>query len=287
MAVDFQAVTFNLFHDYPQCRHIDRRLALLEAELARTAPEVVFLQEASVSLLYGHLAERLVDGLRQHDLRYDLHYAPANGSIARGEVFEEGSAILSRWPITDAAVRELAAGRRIEREYQGYRFVERRIAIAATLRIEDGVEIEAVGAHVTDAPAEGEVRPRQWQIEDLERFVAERGVKRERVIVGGDFNARPEAEEIAWLRERGFVDVCEASDPGATNDPDDRDLESPNDSSRHRIDYLFVGPGRRSWGVRATRLFLARPAEVEPGRYLWASDHNGISADLFLDSSAA
>ncbi|MGH7856974.1 MAG: endonuclease/exonuclease/phosphatase family protein [Candidatus Binatia bacterium] len=281
--VDLKAITFNLFHDYPRCRHVGERLAILEDALAAEAPEVAVLQEASASLLHGHVVERLVERLRSRGLRYEFHYAPANGSLARGEAFEEGSAILSLRPIRDAAVRRLAPDHPVERDYHGYRFVEYRIAVAATIALERGVDVEVVGAHLTDAPSlPGETSGRRRQAEDLLSFVVARSSGRRPALLGGDFNAAPDASEIRWLRTRGLLDVCESRDPGPTNDPADRDLESPFDTASHRIDHLFVLPGPSKVEVRATRLFLARPVEVAPGRYLWASDHNGIVAELAI-----
>lgn len=281
--VPIKALTFNVFHDYPLCRHIDHRLAILEDELAAEAPDVALLQEVSVSRTHGHLPERLVEGLRNRGLEYGLAYAPANGSVAEGGNFEEGSAILSRWPIAETKVRRLAADHVLKRESHGYSYEEYRIAVRATVVIEPGLSIDVFGAHVTDvAPGDG-VSPRRLQIEDLARFVAERPSHRVPAIVGGDFNARPEAEEIAWLRRNGFYDLCTGREPGHTNDANDRDLEHPIDTANQRIDYLFVADAEESQlQVGAARLFLAKPAEVAPGRVLWASDHSGILAELEL-----
>jgi endonuclease/exonuclease/phosphatase family metal-dependent hydrolase len=252
-------------------------MRLVEQALAAEAPDFVLLQEASASLLYGDLTHRLVEGLRARGLPYELHYAPANGSLARGEAFEEGSAILSRWPIRDAAVHRLAENVRVEREYHGYRYAEYRIAVAATAEMAGGVTVEVISTHVTDvgSPTDGP-SPRRLQVEDLIRFAADRFAARDVAILGGDFNAGPESEEVALVRRMGWLDVCAGDDPGPTNDPDDRDLESRHDTARHRIDHLFLGNRRGRLDIRSTRLFLAQPVEVEPGRHLWASDHNGL-----------
>ena len=53
-----KVVTFNTYHAYPLCAHIERRLELLRRGLGATAPDVVLLQEISVSTLYGHLPAR-------------------------------------------------------------------------------------------------------------------------------------------------------------------------------------------------------------------------------------
>ena len=273
-AAGLKTVTFNLFHDYPRCRHAERRLAIVEDALAEEAPDFVLLQEVPVSVLYGDFGRCLVDGLRARGISYELHYAAANGSLARGEVFEEGSAILSRHPIVETAVRELAADRPVERELHGHRFVEHRIAVSATVRLA-GEELTLVGTHLTDAGSD----PRRAQVEDLLRFVESQANGRP-VILGGDFNARPDAGEIALLAAHGLVDL---GDPGPTNDPEDRDLESARETASQRIDYLFAG-GEEAPRPHAARLFLASPVEVAPGRWLWASDHNGIVAETLSAS---
>jgi endonuclease/exonuclease/phosphatase family metal-dependent hydrolase len=281
-SLPLSVLTFNVFHDYPSCRHFDSRLGILENGLAAERPDFAILQEVSVSEAHGHLPERLVAGLRDRGLHYSLAYAPANGSIRDGGTFEEGSAILSRWPIAESEVRRLAAHHVVEREHHGYRYEEYRIALRAGVVIEPGFSIDVFGTHVTDVAPRERISPRRLQIEDLARFVAERPNRRSPAIVGGDFNARPEAEEIDWLREQGFQDLCAENEPGHTNDADDRDLEGLQDTANQRIDYLFVAGAAGQVSVRCTRLFLAQPAEVEPRRFLWASDHSGILGELEL-----
>jgi endonuclease/exonuclease/phosphatase family metal-dependent hydrolase len=278
-----KVLTFNVFHDYPSCRHLDGRLGILESELAAEKPDLAILQEVSVSKDHGHLPERLVDGLGRRGLPYGLAYAPANGSVQDGGTFEEGSAILSRWPIAETEARRLAAHHTVKRENHGYSYEEYRILLRAGVEIASGLRIDVFGTHLTDlVPREG-VSPRRLQIEDLARFVAERPARRVPAIIGGDFNARPDAEEIEWLRGQGFRDLCAENEPGHTNDADDRDLENPQDTANQRIDYLFVaGAAESRVSVRAARLFLAQPVEVQPGRFLWASDHSGIVAEFDL-----
>jgi endonuclease/exonuclease/phosphatase family metal-dependent hydrolase len=270
-------VTFNLFHDYPFCRHVDRRLEIVAEGIAAEAPDVALLQEISVSQSFGHLPERLVAALRGRGLRYEFFYAPANGSVADGGVFEEGSAILSRWPIIDAAAHRLAPAHRVEREQHGHRYEEFRIAVRATIAV-GAAEVDVFGAHVTDAPPDAAgASPRRSQILDLLRCVEERRAREWPAIVGGDFNARPEDEEIRLLAGRGYRDLCADHRVGPTNDPADRDLESPIETATQRIDYLFAGPlGDHEIEVHSAALFLAAPVELEPGRRLWASDHNGL-----------
>lgn len=275
-----RVLTFNAYHGYPLCPEIERRLELLVAGLRDQAPDIAFLQEISVSTLHGHLPQQLVARLEQSGLDYHLAYAPANGSVADGGVFEEGSAILSRFPIVESETRRLAAATTVRREYHGYEYEEFRIALRATLEIESGRRLDVFTTHVTDADPAGGESPRRRQIEDLARFVVERSNLGLPAIIGGDFNAPPEADEIRWLATRDLHDLCAAGDPGPTNDRHDRDLQDPRDTADQRIDYLFVAG--RDFTVRNPRLFLAKAFEIEPGRFLWASDHSGIVADLEL-----
>jgi endonuclease/exonuclease/phosphatase family metal-dependent hydrolase len=278
MALTLRALTFNAFHGYPLCAHIEKRLEILASALSKEAPDLALLQEVSVSKLYGDLPARLVDALKAEGLEYHLAYSPANGSIEGGGAFEEGSAVLSRWPIVEAEVRRLAAFHPVWRNHHGYEYEEFRIALRAALEIRPGIQIDVVVTHITDAGTREDASPRRLQLADLARFVAERPHREHPAIVGGDFNARPEDGEIASLKEQGFADVCEGREPGPTNDCNDRDLENPRDTANQRIDYLFVAGGEVS--VCDVRLFLHHAVEIEPGKFLWASDHSGIVADL-------
>ncbi|MGH7803586.1 MAG: endonuclease/exonuclease/phosphatase family protein, partial [Candidatus Binatia bacterium] len=267
-------------HDYPLLRHVEARFRLLVDALAAETPDVAFLQEISISEAHGHLPNRLVAALRDRRLDYEIAYAPANGSVADGGNFEEGSAILSRHPLTGCGVRRLAADRPVIRELHGYRFVEHRIALRATIQAPDGGPLDVFGIHLTDAPPVDGRAPRREQIEDFERFVAERPSRARPAIVAGDFNASPEAEEIRWLASRGLEDLG-ASHAAATNDRNDRDLEARADTSDHRIDYVFgLAAGETTVAPREARSFLAAAAPTETGGWLWASDHNGVVVDL-------
>lgn len=274
-------VTFNAYHGYPLCAHIERRLELLRRALCTTAPDVVLLQEISVSALYGHLPARLVDGLRADGLEYHLAYSPANGSVAEGGAFEEGSAVLSRWPIRETEVRRLAAHHPVWRNHHGYEYVEFRIALRASLEVTPELRLDVFGTHITDVEPRDGVCARTLQIEDLVKFVDERPNRSAPAVVGGDFNARPQAAEIVRALALGLEDVCRGRDPGPTNDCDDRDLEDPRDTANQRIDYVFVAGG--GFTVRDVRLFLDAAVEIEPGQFLWASDHSGIQVDLEID----
>ena len=103
-------VSFNVLHGGPWSgfagdgQRLERRLEIVAGELALRRPDVIALQEASVSRRLGNVPERLARRLGLHHV-----YAPAtshvfgDGLLSRLIVgalgFHEGSAILSRFPI--------------------------------------------------------------------------------------------------------------------------------------------------------------------------------------------
>ena len=277
----FRIVTFNVFHDYPLQRHADERLGLLVDSLVRERPDVVLLQEMFISDRLGHWTERLVSELRSNGLGYESFYAPANGSFAENGVFEEGSAILSRFPIVGRERRLLAPDHPVRRTHGDYAYVENRIALRATLEIEPGARLDVFNAHVTDAPPPpGGPSPRALQVEDLARFVAARPSGQAPAIVGGDLNAEPDAEEIRRLAESGFIDPFGSDSSFRTSDSRGRRLEYPADTADRRIDYVFLANvAPEDLRVYESRPLLASPADLGHGRFLWASDHNGLFVD--------
>ena len=132
-------------------------------------------------------------------------------------------------------------------------------------------------------------------------------------IVTGDFNARPDTFEYQQVTGAGWVDAylfagnpeCDpATGLGCTSgreDQDLRDLESPEDGTDRRIDYIFVVPPAADPvgctlaidsaldddgdGV-ATQIFandrnpFADACGPLPEAICWPSDHKGMQADV-------
>jgi endonuclease/exonuclease/phosphatase family metal-dependent hydrolase len=98
----------------------------------------------------------------------------------------------------------------------------------------------------------------------------------------GSFHARPDSEEIALLREAGFVDVWQAVGRGAgvTYDPRvntnilDNDLSASSEPAR--VDYIFIR-GADIYARSARLVFDRSTYGVFP------SDHYGIYAELRVD----
>src|SRR3989449_11580108 len=105
-----RVVAFNLLHGGPSSgwrgdgEHLEERLAMVTRELGALAPHVVGLQEASITHGRGNVAARLATALGLHfthasATRRASRLAWIDGPIVRGMNFEEGPAILSRFPI--------------------------------------------------------------------------------------------------------------------------------------------------------------------------------------------
>ncbi len=163
------------------------RAGRLAAEVSRLQPDVVVLQEAWCTVGEGCLADRLAEELGFHAV-----YARANGSL-RWLGFEEGSAIVSRYPIDDPEVWRLAPDRDA---------FERRIALTARIDHPE-LTFELVGVHL----ANGDADLAGAQAADLlERIVA----RPERpVLVAGDLNLPGDHPALVRFREAGYRDLLE------------------------------------------------------------------------------
>src|SRR5262245_37988692 len=135
-----RVVTFNLLHGGPSSgwrgtgAHLEERLAMVTRELQALDPDVIGLQEASIARGRGNVAERLGTAL-------GLHWAHASATrrlsglkwldrlIVWGINFEEGPAVLSRFPITSTEIIDLPRCRR---------FYEPRVLLHVTVQTPRG-----------------------------------------------------------------------------------------------------------------------------------------------------
>ena len=189
----------NAYHGYPDR---ERRLAGLSAgapaasdrleradrlasAINRLRPDVVVLQEAWCTVTEGCLADRLAEDLELHAV-----YARANGSL-RWLGFEEGAAILSRYPIAAPETWPLLPDRD--------RF-ERRIALTARIDF-PALPFEAVGVHVANGDPElAAAQSRRLLGQLLDR--AERPA-----LIAGDFNLGSDHAALGRFGEAGYRDV--------------------------------------------------------------------------------
>ena len=157
----------------------------LASAINRLRPDVVVLQEAWCTVTEGCLADRLAEDLELHAV-----YARANGSL-RWLGFEEGAAILSRFPIAVPETRPLLPDRD--------RF-ERRIALTARID-HPTLSFEVVGVHVANGDPELAAAQSQHLLGQLlDR--AERPV-----LIAGDFNLDSDHSALGRFGEAGYRDV--------------------------------------------------------------------------------
>jgi endonuclease/exonuclease/phosphatase family metal-dependent hydrolase len=292
MASECKVLTYNIFHDLPRFRSLDRRLELVAADIAAERPDVVALQEIARGRACGDMGQRLGALVNRFcgAPTYTLRYTPADGAGEGELAFDEGVALLSRLEPAGAApeVRKYQTQVELDGTVGGnrYRLPDDRVAMRMRYHISDGVHLDVYVTHLTDRDeAVGGVAVRTHQARELIRWVAERSDPRESAVIAGDLNDVPESATVQSLIEAGFVDVYAAAGapPGYTNDRDDIELESAAASHNQRIDYVLFrsGAGRESEIVEA-RLFLDRPHREPDGRWLWSSDHVGVMARLRL-----
>lgn len=189
-----RVLQLNVFHGYPdpegrlvvQGRPSDRlrRAEHLATEVSRLQPDVLVLQEAWCAVDEGCLADRLA-----HRLGFHAVYARANGSL-RWLGFEEGSAILSRFPIADPHVWPLGPDRDA---------FERRIALTARID-HPGLPFELVGVHL----ANGDTDLAGAQASGLLKRL---GGPERPVVVAGDLNLPSDHTVLTRFQEAGYRDL--------------------------------------------------------------------------------
>lgn len=251
---------------------LDRRMEVVAAGLRALAPDVVALQEVREGPQLENQAQTLA---RAAGLQHV--FAPAT-PIGGGQ---EGLAILSRAPILEHHVLELPHAQP----------TERRILLSACVSLEPG----SAWVHTSHLNYRlGHGKQREDQVQAIEGSLASRPSDRPQVLMG-DFNARPESDEIRWLRGQVtlggrrtyFQDAWERVHPGergwtwARANPNTERLAFLEPD--RRIDYIFVTPmrGDGRGTVHDCRIVFEQPAADG----VFASDHFGLFADIQVEAT--
>jgi endonuclease/exonuclease/phosphatase family metal-dependent hydrolase len=269
------AVTFNLFHgaaasssgftwnDY----ELDRRLDIVASELRALGPDIIALQEASVSRRRGNVAGRLAE-------RLGFHYAQAAGSIRISGLpllnrlfawlidFSEGPAVVSRFPIVAWRVHDLP---------RCGRFFDLRALLHAELETPWG-RLHVFSTHTSrdscQIPAVADlVRQHRGPLPSL---------------IMGDFNSVEGSPSITLLREQaGFVDAFRTANPSEPGFTVWQRVDADVSTVFRRVDYVFVLPGREAAGtIVSSRVILNSPQRLSNGQTLWPSDHYAVLAEV-------
>lgn len=268
-----RAVTFNLLHGGPASgllsdgEALEERLQLVTDTLQALAPDVIGLQEASRAWGRGNVAARLASALGMEHVhasatRRVFPVPFVNHLIVRLINFEEGPAVLSRFPIVASEVYDLP--RCVKR-------LDPRVLLRADVRTPWG-DVAVFSAHVSRDDC---------QVARVAEIVREQARTRPAVLLG-DFNTGETLPAIQALNgSGGFVDVFRAANPTT---PGLTGWQRPGAAAatvQRRIDYIFVA-GAAPDVACASRVVLDQPRHLANGRTLWPSDHYGVLAELRL-----
>ena len=222
--IPVRLVTFNTHHGVGEdARHDLPRLAKL---LASVEADVICLQE--VDRHFGDRSEDVDQALLlSRALDMQLAWGPAIDEPGETEPRQYGNALLSRLPILVSDVHRLPGGG------------EPRSALRTMLEL-DGGTLWVTATHLTTRSPE----ERRAQVAALAALHTDQMAAG---VLVGDFNAGPDAPELAGLRDR-FSDAWELA--GDRDDQAgwrfwqrDEGLTHPARSPHQRIDQVWVSPG--------------------------------------------
>ena len=241
-------ITANLWHDWPRHRRHRARLEDFALLVERQQADVLLLQEVA------RVKEFRADEWLAKRLGMAYVYGQANGDNRRN-AFEEGVAVLSRFPLSDPSICYLAP-----RPFS----LVRRLAVGATVKAPGG-DFVAISAHLGHGR-----KLNTRQLLRLQEWSQEMAGDRPAVI-GGDFNTQEHSPQIRRLQET-WLDLFRVSNPDEAGET--YRLTWPWGASilSQRLDYLFLHQSQPSWRV------LDASAAQTPGQP--HSDHHAVVARL-------
>jgi endonuclease/exonuclease/phosphatase family metal-dependent hydrolase len=180
--------------------------------------------------------------------------------------FEEGPAILSRWPIVETEILDLP---------RCVKFYDPRVVLRAAIETPRG-RMQVFSTHTSHDPC---------QARRLGEFVRAHTGPLPGLIMG-DFNALESTEWMqALVRDAALVDAYRAANPSAPGPTVWQRPDAPERTATRRVDFIFVRPGTAAAArVRSSRVILSTPGRLANGTTLWPSDHYGVVAEIALDS---
>jgi endonuclease/exonuclease/phosphatase family metal-dependent hydrolase len=221
-------ISANLWHDWPFHRRLPDRLEAFAQLVEAHGARVVLLQEVM------RTADFRSDTWLANRLGMASVYARANGH-ADAIGFEEGSAVLSGFPVRD--VRQTTLGRSVSR------FVNR-IALGVQLEIEC-CKLWAFSTHL------GLLRAQNGrQLAALQAWIGE-VVQDELTVIGGDFNAHEGSEQIQKASQR-WTDTYRSLHPAGLAGTHAIRLPWGGRSHTRRLDYIFLEQPDSDWHILET-----------------------------------
>lgn len=251
-------VSLNLLHGFPRFEDLVTRLDVFVDQVQALDADIILLQEVPWNRSTPNAASYLAARLGMNYL-----YFRANGN-RQAISFEEGEAILSRFPLKSPVYLEL-------RPRAG--FFEHRVVLGAEVETHIG-DISVFVTHLTN----GEPGTNSDQVNSLLEHVQAHGKLPK--VIAGDFNAGPSSSQIKELT-RSWTDAFNAVSPehdGFTCCI--VDLHDPNQQPDKRIDYVFLGgDAADEFDLLDAQLVFDQPVRLEDG-WLWVSDHVGLMVTL-------
>jgi endonuclease/exonuclease/phosphatase family metal-dependent hydrolase len=257
-----RVLTLNVLHGRSDYAFLKQRLERIGSEISKLDVDIVLLQEVPWSFGLGNGAEFLA---QQTEMNYV--FARANGNKWT-ILFEEGEAILSRFPIREPSIFELnpQAG-----------FFENRVVLHSVVETPQG-DLDLYVTHLTYRNE----KVNQAQVHSLGIFVEDS--RSDIAIIGGDFNAEEDKPQIRDL-SRVWIDSyreLNPTDEGLTCCVDNL-TGDPHEKLEKRIDYLFFTRHEDNrLNLLDAQVVFNQPILTEDG-WLWASDHLGVLVSFYLD----
>ena len=248
-------LSLNMLHGFPNFEDLSLRLEIISSEIRRLDIDVVLLQEVPWTRSTGNAARDLAQ-----ELGFNYLYYRANGN-RRLIFFEEGEAILSRFPLKNPrfSVMQPRIG-----------FFESRVILMATADTPGG-DVDFLVTHLTDKDPQAN----RGQVASLRSFV-DKYIENV-VVISGDFNATDDSLQVTGLA-RDWMDVFKnvyLSDPGLTCCIDNLS-SGPEESLEKRIDYIFlVRKTGENGKIGSAEYVFDHPFSTGDG-WQWASDHVGL-----------
>ena len=243
----------------------EQRRPAIESTIERCEPDVIALQEV------------WSDGGRDQAAILSERFGMEHRYEARieREGIRFGNAILSRWPISHSASRDLPA---LEERCEG------RLVLLAQVDGPRGA-FRLFSTHLNYRLDHSHVR--QAQVREIATFISSQGPSGFPPILCGDFNAAEESDEIRLLTGDARCAVPglvfrqawrNGSDGGPGYTWDNRNpFVAPELEPNKRIDHIFVGEPLTGGAGHVVR---CRLVGNEPVDGMWPSDHFGLLAEL-------
>jgi endonuclease/exonuclease/phosphatase family metal-dependent hydrolase len=225
---ELAVLSANLWHDWPRFRNVADRLERFARLVEQEQVDLVLLQEVSRTRSL-HADEWLAARLGMA-----VAYSRANGHPAIG--FEEGPALLSRFPLQRVCLHQFA--------YRWNPF-SRRLALGAAVETPGGW-LHAFSVHLGLLRRQNAI-----QVRSLVDWVTQMAAE-DPALVGGDFNAHETSAQISAARQR-WLDTFRSLHPHADGTTHTLSWLRGSIALPRRLDYIFLHAGESHWRVRETR----------------------------------